>query len=71
MEISSREKEVLHMIAYEHTTAEIAAQLYISLDTVKTHRRHLLDKMGARNVAGLIRRAYETGLFPNPELAVA
>ncbi len=59
--ITIREKEVLTLIADEYTTNEIATQLYISHDTAKTHRKNLLLKMKARNVAGLVRRAFETG----------
>ncbi len=63
LSISTREKEVLHLIAYEHTNVEIAKKLFISQDTVKTHRTHLLMKLGARNTAGLVRRAFERDLL--------
>lgn len=59
MTLSTREKEILNFIADEYTNTEIADKLFISVDTVKTHRKNLLEKMGARNVAGLIRRAFE------------
>ena len=42
--ISSREQEILHLIAHENTTPEIARELFISEDTVKTHRKNLLMK---------------------------
>ncbi|MCB0686116.1 MAG: helix-turn-helix transcriptional regulator [Saprospiraceae bacterium] len=61
--ISKREKEILHLIAYEYTTAEIARQLHISGDTVKSHRKSLFSKVGAKNTAGLIRRAFEVQLL--------
>jgi len=57
--ITKRETEVLHMIAFEHTMKEIASLLFISMETVKTHRKHLYEKLKARNTAGLVRRAYE------------
>jgi len=56
---TKREKEVLGLIADELTTKEIAQKLYISTDTVQTHRKNLLVKLQARNTAGLIRRAFE------------
>jgi len=65
---SKREKEVLGLIANELTTKEIAQTLYISTDTVQTHRRNLLVKFDARNTAGLIRRAFECRVL---ELSVA
>lgn len=61
--ISPREKQVLYLIAHEYTTTEIARKLHISGDTVKTHRKSLLTKVGARNVAGLVRRAFENQLL--------
>jgi len=59
--ITNREKEVLEMIARELTAKEIATQLYISTNTVRSHRKNLLDKLDARNSAGLVRRAFEIG----------
>ena len=63
MKISVREKEILNLIAYEYTTHEIASKLFISIDTVKTHRKHLFSKMDVKNIAGLVRRAYEYGIM--------
>ncbi len=61
--ISKREKEVLHLIAYEYTAKEIAKKLYISAHTVNDHRKKLLTKMDAKNTAGLIRKGFEYGLL--------
>ena len=61
--ISPQEKQVLQLIVSEYTTAEIARQLHISDDTVKTHRKSLFRKVGAKNVAGLVRRAFEIQLL--------
>jgi len=49
--VSRREKEVLDLIIKEHTTQEIANQLFISLKTVESHRSNLLAKCNARNIA--------------------
>ncbi|MEE9373048.1 MAG: helix-turn-helix transcriptional regulator [Saprospiraceae bacterium] len=59
--ISPREKEVLHLIAYEYTTDMIADKLYISHHTVISHRKNLLEKLDVRNVAGMVRRGFELG----------
>lgn len=56
---SKRELQVLKLIAFERTIPEIAQELYISVETVKTHRRHLLQKMNVRNTAGLVRKSFE------------
>jgi len=61
--ISRREKEVLELIVKEHTTQEIADQLFISLKTVESHRANLLAKLNARNTAGLVRIAMENNLI--------
>jgi RNA polymerase sigma factor (sigma-70 family) len=60
--LSPREKEILQLIAEEHTSNEIAAQLSISEKTVEKHRAHLLEKLGVRNLAGLVRLAVKYGL---------
>jgi DNA-binding NarL/FixJ family response regulator len=61
--LSRREKEILALIVDEHTTAEIAKKLFISFGTVETHRRNMLNKLGLRNTAGLVRVAIEFDLL--------
>ncbi|MBX2817280.1 MAG: LuxR C-terminal-related transcriptional regulator [Saprospiraceae bacterium] len=61
--ISEREKEVIRLIAFENTEDEIAAKLYISTNTVKTHKRRILDKLAVRNVAGIVRKSFEMGIL--------
>ncbi len=60
--LSPREKEILQLIAEEHTSGEIAEQLSISEKTVEKHRSHLMEKLGVRNLAGLARLAVKFGL---------
>jgi len=61
--ITRREKEILSMIAEGLTNAEIAAQLYISVPTVNTHRKSLLEKFDAKNTAILIGKAMKQGVI--------
>ncbi|MCB0685506.1 MAG: helix-turn-helix transcriptional regulator [Saprospiraceae bacterium] len=61
--ISSREKEILELISFGMTTDEIAENLFVSQDTVKSHRKSLLNKMKVRNVAHLVRVAFEQGIL--------
>ncbi len=56
LKLSSREKEILQMIKDGHRTSDIAAALFISELTVKTHRKNIMGKMEVKNVAGLIRK---------------
>lgn len=60
--ISPREIEVLKLIAQEYSNSEIAEKLYISIRTVDTHRRNLLEKLGVKNTAGLVKFAIQKGL---------
>jgi DNA-binding NarL/FixJ family response regulator len=55
--LSSREKEVLHLIADGFTNPQIAAKLFISLHTVDSHRKNLLTKFSVNNTASLIKLA--------------
>jgi DNA-binding NarL/FixJ family response regulator len=61
--LTAREVEVLSMIAQEYSNGQIAEKLFISIRTVDTHRRNLLDKLGLKNTAGLVKYAIEKGLI--------
>jgi DNA-binding NarL/FixJ family response regulator len=61
--LSSREMEVLVCLAQGRTTAQIAAELYISENTVKTHVRHILEKLEASNRAEAVSKATQMGLI--------
>lgn len=58
-----REMEILHLLAKGATTEEISRQLSISNNTTESHRRHLLEKFNARNVAELIINAVSQGFL--------
>ncbi len=57
--ITRREKEVLELIADGFTNNEIAKQLFLSCTTVDTHRKNLLAKFEAKNIASLIKQAMQ------------
>lgn len=61
--LTHREKEVLQLIATGLTNQEIADKLFISNTTVETHRKNLLQKFGARNVAALVNLATKNGFI--------
>jgi LuxR family maltose regulon positive regulatory protein len=64
--LSERELEVLHHIAAGRTNQEIAARLYLSLNTVKVHTRNIFSKLGAHHRADAVARARALGiLHPN------
>ena len=58
---SKRELQIIKLIANGHDTGEIAEQLFISLLTVKTHRKNILTKSGCKNAADLVARGISEG----------
>ncbi|MCB2230449.1 response regulator transcription factor [bacterium] len=60
--LSAREREVLQLVAEGRSTKEIAAQLHISVKTVESHRKQIMDKVKARSVAELTKYAIREGL---------
>jgi DNA-binding NarL/FixJ family response regulator len=64
--ITDREREVLRLVGLGMSNAEIAAALYITTGTAKTHVARLLTKLGARDRVQLVITAYETGLVSAP-----
>lgn len=61
--LSDREIEVLQLIAKEYSNGEIAEKLFISIRTVDTHRRNILEKLQLKNTAGLVKYAIEKALL--------
>lgn len=59
--LTPREREVLHLIAQGLTSREIAARLVVSLNTVHTHRAHIMEKLGLHSRAQLIQYAVRLG----------
>lgn len=62
--ISPRELDVLHQLAAGRSNKEIAEQLHVSPNTVKTHVSRLFEKLGARRRTDAIVKARELGLLP-------
>jgi DNA-binding CsgD family transcriptional regulator len=61
--VTSREKQILRLIAREYSTAEISDLLRISSRTVETHRKNINRKTKARSLAGLTKVAIKLGLL--------
>jgi DNA-binding NarL/FixJ family response regulator len=60
--LTDRELQVLCLIADGASTKEIAARLTVSVKTVETHRKQIMDKLGIRNIAGLTKYCIREGL---------
>jgi two-component system response regulator NreC len=59
---TEREKEIIRLICHEATSKEIAYTLHLSKRTVEGHRTRIMDKVGAKSIAGVITYAMEKGL---------
>ncbi len=62
--ITPRELEVLSLIAQGMSNREIAAKLYVSENTIKTHSSRVFDKLGAKRRTQAVQLAKEIGLLP-------
>lgn len=60
--LTPRQREILRLIAEGRSTKEIAGELAVSVKTVETHRAMLMERLGIRDVAGLVRLAIRVGL---------
>ena len=63
-QLTEREQEVLRLMARGLSNAEIAAELILGLQTVKTHVANVLAKLNARDRTQAVIRAYESGFVP-------
>ncbi len=61
--LTRRERQILQLIVEEHTNQDIADKLHVSVRTVDSHRLSLLNKLDAKNTAGLVRKAMELRLL--------
>ena len=71
-QLTSREIEVLQLVAEGKLNKQTASELCISIKTVEKHRNHLTKKLGIRGIAALTHFAIYTGIIScNPQLAMA
>jgi DNA-binding NarL/FixJ family response regulator len=61
--LTTREREILQLIAESKSMKQIGAELFISQKTVATHRQHIMDKLGAATVPDLVKYAIREGLI--------
>ncbi len=62
IKLTRRERQVIELIAKEHSNVEIAQLLNLSVETINTYRKNLLKKTGVKNTAGLVRYAFNQGI---------
>ncbi|WP_308302191.1 response regulator transcription factor [Psychroflexus sp. MES1-P1E] len=63
VKLSEREMEILILISQEENTQEIAEALFISVNTVETHRKNLMRKIGTKNMIGLVKYAIQQDII--------
>jgi DNA-binding NarL/FixJ family response regulator len=63
-DLTKREEEVLSLVAKGMSNKEVAESLFISVKTVETHKTHILEKLGLRNTAELVKYAIKHKLVP-------
>ncbi len=61
-ELTGREREVLQLLAEGNSTKQIAIQLHVSISTVETHRRQIMEKLGLHSIAELTKYAIKEGI---------
>ena len=64
LELSKRELEILNLLAQGHSNQEIAAKLFISLSTVKTHIQNLFEKLDVKRRTQAVEKAKRLNLIP-------
>ena len=62
-ELSQREREVLRLLATELSGPEIAGHLFVSLNTLRTHTKHIFAKLDVNTRRAAVRRAGDLGLL--------
>jgi DNA-binding NarL/FixJ family response regulator len=62
-ELTSRQREILQLIAEGNSTKEIAQKLIVSVKTVESHRIQLMERLGIHDIAGLVRYAIRMGII--------
>ena len=60
--LTDREREVLQLLAEGKSTKEIAADLFVSVKTIETHRQHIMNKLNLHNIPDLVKFAIREGI---------
>jgi len=61
--LSERETEIITLISLEYSAREISEELFISINTVETHRKNIMKKLNTKNVIGLVKYALKNNLI--------
>lgn len=61
--LTGRELEIISLISLEYSGKEISEMLFISINTVETHRKNIMRKLEAKNTIGLVKYALKNNLI--------
>lgn len=61
--LTNRELEIVKLIIKDYSSQEIADKLFISIRTVETHRKHIMEKLHTKSVIGLVHYAIQSGII--------
>jgi len=70
LDLTARELQVLELIVEGFTDDEIASRLYVTKDTINTHRKKIKHKLQVTNVAAMVAKAFRLGLIKSLALLV-
>ena len=70
IQLSTKEKEILCYIINEYTTTEIAKALFRSPHTIERHRKNIMNKLGVKNIAGMVRYGVEHNVCDNVPISI-
>jgi PAS domain S-box-containing protein len=65
--LTPRQNQVLHLLAHGHSTSQIAAELHLSIDTVRNHIRRMLRTLGAHSRIEALAIAHREGILRRPD----
>jgi DNA-binding NarL/FixJ family response regulator len=65
--LTPRQNQVLHLLAHGHSTSQIAAELHLSIDTVRNHIRRMLRTLGAHSRIEALAIAHREGILRNED----
>lgn len=61
--LTARETQIINLMAYEYSEKQIAKELFLSANTIHSHKKRVFQKLSVSNSAGVIRKAFELGIL--------
>jgi DNA-binding NarL/FixJ family response regulator len=68
MQLTKRELDVLKLIIMEYSSKQISSELFLSFETIRSHRKKIISKLNVKSTAGIVRVALENDLVDLSDL---